>query len=133
MLNIDWAIISLNHMTLIVFISVNFRGREGGGPSTQKSHIVAHQENSKPLSQVAHTLFILLANISGQVPPQPGDGFQGHRVPAPQRVNCQGDEPDPLPGTPLLVLPCFASVGRLHCTTAILGGAGAYKKMFVTK
>ena len=72
---------------------------------------------------MADTLGILLANISGQLTPQPGDGLQGDRVPAPQGVDCQGDEGDPLPGTPLLVLPRFASVGALDCTAAILGGA----------
>ena len=123
MLDIGWECISPKNITLEVFIAIYFWSREGGGPSTEESNIVTHQENGQPLPQVADTLRILLANVSGQMTPQPGDGLQGDRVPAPQGVDSQGDEGDPLPGTPLLVLPRFASVGALDCTAAILGGA----------
>ena len=106
----------------MVIIAINFCIREGGGPGTKESHIVAHQENSQPLPQVADTLGILLANVSGQLTPQPGDGVQCSRVPASQGVNSQGDEGDPFPSTPLLILASFSSVSVLNCAVSILRG-----------
>ena len=104
MLDTGWEFISPKNITIEAFIAIYFWSREGGGPSTNESNIVTHQENGQPLPQVADTLSILLANVSSQRTPQPGDGLQGDRVPAPQGVDSQGDEGDPLPGTPLLVL-----------------------------
>ena len=73
MLDKGWEFISPKNITLEAFIAIYFWSREGGGPSTNESNIVTHQENGQPLPQVADTLRILLANVSSQRTPQPGD------------------------------------------------------------
>ena len=44
MLDIGWECISPKNITLEVFIAIYFWSREGGGPSTEESNIVNHQE-----------------------------------------------------------------------------------------
>ena len=73
------------NITLLVFkinVSVHCCRRKSGGPSTEHCHIVTHQEDPKPLSEMPDYLFIELSNISGQLPAKPGNNFQGFWVPA---------------------------------------------------
>ena len=80
----------VNHrINRLIGVAVNFRGGEGWVSACHHCRVVPSDEDAQSLAKVTHHLVLVLAKVPRQLPPQPGDGFQAHLVPAAKGVNSQ--------------------------------------------
>ena len=73
----------------LIWVAVNFWGGESWVSACHHCRIVPEDEDAQSLGKVTHHLVLVLAKVPRQLPPQPGDGFQAHLVPAAKGVYSQ--------------------------------------------
>ena len=102
-----------------VYICVNHTLRECGRARVEHCHIVPHQQNCHPLTQLSHCFLLLLSRLATNLSPKLVESVKGILVPPPEGVHDDGDKRKTLSLAPLAVFAHLGVEGVLHSTVTI--------------